>query len=545
MYPSNYQLVKHPLPLTEESWLSFIKVAANERPLYKKEGNVLQFGQVAASFAGIPQGEDEYYSQLSEYVHSHGLVLLSEDSLFNKLETDRLQTIQTAISSTQSRNPSINDFVLMLEEKNFLLKLEHPIMNLQIKLALIEMLKKCSENEDGGLVGEGFVQVFLDVLGWTLTYLDEYLYKADPEKNMPAFLWYGNYTKSHQYLLFFLLEVGCDVISFTPAGGDALGIAAEAGHATFRRNYPKKRDPERFPAEQIRNSATVAYRASKEIENILTDTGGLLYKSWQLRDYVPSVITLKTTYEELFMVAEEKAMVRPYFEMKDKSVSIPALFAKINGVSHNRREYWKRLHRLILQENAFLVKTLPFSTGANSDFRFHYHKSMDREGFLDPQKMSGAHYWKYHHMPEWLQTAIATAIRRICANPWLKAQNNEKVDDVRVYLFTQGMQIPENILKMLQKFDYSQEVPKVIIYNNELNGSITRPDAALLLLLNQLGADLVIYNPAGRSDIEKFIDKRIFVSHWLEDVVFDQELREPSVMKKIIMQGLFKTLRSD
>ncbi|MBT2705048.1 YceG family protein [Bacillus sp. ISL-35] len=202
-------------------------------------------------------------------------------------------------------------------------------------------------------------------------------------------------------------------------------------------------------------------------------------------------------------------------------------------------------HRLVLQENALLVKTLPFSTGANSDFRFHYHKALDRDGLLDPKKMAGAHYWKYHHMPEWLQTAIASAIRRICADPGLKPQNNEKVDDIRVYLFTQSMQIPEGILKMLQKFDFSQEVPKVIIYNNELNGTITRPDAALLLLLNQLGTDLIIYNPAGHSDIEKFIEKRVFVTHWLEDVVFEQELKEPSVLQKIIVQGLFKSLRSD
>jgi hypothetical protein len=98
---------------------------------------------------------------------------------------------------------------------------------------------------------------------------------------------------------------------------------------------------------------------------------------------------------------------------------------------------------------------------------------------------------------------------------------------------------------MLQKFDYSQEVPKVILYNNEINGTMTRSDAALLLLLNQFGVDLVIYNPPGHNDIENFIEGSAFDSHWLEDVVFEQEFKEPSIIKKVIFQGILKNLRGD
>ncbi|WP_353049931.1 YceG family protein [Bacillus sp. ISL-35] len=318
-----------------------LKTPAHERPSFKKDGNFIHIGQVAASFTGIPHDEDEYYNQLYDYVHSHDLILLSEEIVVSRLEAARMLTIQKAVSTCQKRNVSIKDIVLILEEKDLLLKSDHPIINRQVKLALMEMLNLYSKNEDVGLAGESSVNILDDVLGWTLGQLGQHLGKADPEKKMPAFLWYGNYTKSHQYLLFLLLEIGCDVISFTPAGNDALEMAAQEGFRCFLHEYPEKQDPERFPTEHRNNSATVAYQASKEIENILTDAGRLLYKRWQLRDYVPSVITLKTTYEELFLVAEEKAMVRPYFEMKDKTVRVPALFAKINGVSNKRREYWK------------------------------------------------------------------------------------------------------------------------------------------------------------------------------------------------------------
>jgi hypothetical protein len=544
MYPTMYHLKREPLPLSIDNWLLILGIPANERPSYEKTGSCIHIGQVSASFIGIPHDEDDYYNQLYDYVHSHGLILMNEYTLANTRKDTILQTIQKVVSLCKKRNGSLKDFVSMLDQENLLLSADHPIINRQIRIAMLEMLELILGKDKRGFEDEGFVNILNDVLVWTLNQLNRFLKTADPEKKMPAFLWFGNYTQSHQYLLFFLLEIGSDVVSFTPGGNDALSIEPNLTLGNFVYAFPETRQPERFPAEPRNITSTIAYRASEEIEKLLTD-GSLLYKKWQLRDYMPTGVTLKTTYEELFMVAEAKAMIRPYFEMKDQTVNIPALFAKINGVSNNRREYWKQLHRLIFQENAFLVKTFPFSNGANSDFRFHYHKSLDRNGLLDYKKMSGSQFWKYKYMPEWLQTAIASAIRNTCATPRLKAQNSEKEDDVKVYLFTQAMQIPENILKMLQKFDYSQNVPKVVIYNNEMNGTITRPDAALLLLLNQLGVDLIIYNPAGHSDIERFIDKSAFVSHWLDDVVFEQELKEPSVIRRIIFQGLFKSLRRD
>ena len=36
-----------------------------------------------------------------------------------------------------------------------------------------------------------------------------------------------------------------------------------------------------------------------------------------LRDYTPSSVTLKTTYDELFILGKEKAMIRPNFEVEE------------------------------------------------------------------------------------------------------------------------------------------------------------------------------------------------------------------------------------
>ncbi|MBT2695039.1 hypothetical protein J7E32_18755 [Bacillus sp. ISL-55] len=545
MYSPMNQLIIHPLPVTSDNWLELLTTPASERPFYKKDGGLMHIGQVKAVFIGIPHDEVEYYNQLYAYVHSNGLILLNDLLLNNSMDFAQIKSNQKITEIYGEQQLSIKQFVELLVQENLLPTSENFLINRQIKEALIKMIELNLRNEKDGLVSKEFISILNDVIWWTFHHLNHHLKKANPEEGMPAFLWYGNYRKSHQYLLYFLIELGCDLVTFTPAGNDVLAITSLDWEKPFVHIFPETGIPKPFPIEKSMQTTTVAYRASKEIENILNYEGTVFYKPWQLRDYVPKAITLKTTYDELFIVSREKAMIRPYFEVENRTVKIPSLFAKINGVTSNRREYWNRLHGLILQENTYLVKSLPFSPGTNNDFRFHFRKSLDHDGLLNPEKMTGAHYWKYNHLPSGLQKGLASAIRNICAAPKLKPRNSEKEDDVKVYLFNQAMQIPEFILKILQKFDYSENVPKLIVFNNQLNGSLTRPDAALLLLLNQLGVDLVIYNPAGHNDIEKYIDKGAFVSHWLEDVVFEQELKEPSALKKVIFQGILKILRRD
>jgi hypothetical protein len=544
MYQPLNPFIIHPLPVTYDNWLDLLNTPASERPFYKKDGTSIHIGQVTARFIGIPHDEVEYYNQLYDYVHSNGLIMLSEFSLNHSIDHAHIKLNQKITQFIDKQHLSIKDFVTLMDQEKLLPSTDNTLIKRQIMDAVIKMIQLYRRTEKGGLAGKEFATVLNEVIA-LVHHLNDYIKKADPEVGMPAFLWYGNYRKSHQYLLYFLVELGSDLVTFTPAGNDVLAFSASEMSTQFVHVFPETGDPEPFPTAKRIQNTTVAYRASKEIDNILNCGGMVLYKPWQLRDYVPIAITLKTTYDELFLVAGEKAMIRPYFEVDNRTVKIPALFSKISGVTSNRREYWRRLHRLIFQENTYLVKSLPFSPGANNDFRFHYVKSLGNNGLLNPEKMAGARYWKYSHLPTGLQKGIATAIRNICATPKLKRQNSEKEADVKVYLFNQAMQIPEFILKMLQKFDYSQNVPKLVIFNNQLNGSLTRPDAALLLLLNQLGVDLVIYNPAGHSDIEKYIDKDAFVSHWLEEVVFEQELKEPSVIKKVIFQGISKILRRD
>lgn len=546
MYPQLNKLIVRPIgSLTYENWSGMIKKPIPERPNYSLENGTIQIGQILGKFLGIPVDADDYYNQLFDYANNTewDLHLLSDESLDKAINNAHFQSIQKVINLNQEQKLSINRFTAFLDGEQLLLKSSVPVVHRKLREAMINTLELYAKIEKDGLKNHELRRVLVDIVKWTINHLKQLLEHADPQKAMPKFLWYGDFNKSHQYFLLYLVKLGCDIIIFHPQGKDILAGVLE--EPVFTHHFPNNLPAEPFPKEKQSRKTTVAYRASKEIETILNQEGTGLYKPWQLRDYMPTSITLKTTYDELFILCKEIAMIRPDFEVKNGQVKIPSIFAKIQGVSKNRKEYWDRLQSISQLDNSLLIRKLPFTISSTSDFRFHYRNALGRDGFLNPENMMQSHYWPYSFLSTGLQKGIAHAIRKICEKPGLKPLPMEGLEDVKMYLFTQAMFIQKNIIQLLERFDYSQHIPKLIIYNNELTGALSRSDAALLLLLNRFGIDIVLYNPPGHNDIENYLDERLYDKHWLDDVVFELEYKEPSLFKKGIFQGILKNLRGD
>ncbi|MFZ7944203.1 MULTISPECIES: YceG family protein [Bacillaceae] len=546
MYPLLNQLNIRPIAsLSYENWHGMLKKKLPERPNYSVENGAIQIGQVLAKFLGVPIDTDEYYNQLFDYVHNKetNLQLLSEESLDKTINNVHFQAVQRVININNEQKLSINRFTAFLDGEQLLLKSKVPVIHRKIREAMIATLELYARHESGGLQSHELRRILVDLVKWSINHLQPQLELADPQQGMPKFLWYGDYKKSHQFFLYYLTKLGCDIVIFHPEGNDLL--AGLLDEPIFTHHYQNKQAAEPFPKEKRSRKTTVAYRASKEIETILNQEGSGLYKPWQLREYTPSSITLKTTYDELFILSKEIAMIRPNFEVGNGEVKIPSIFAKIQGVSKNRKEYWERLQALTQLEHSLLIRKLPYTIPSNSDFRFHYRNALGKDGSIDPEKIKNAHYWPYSFLATGLQKGIANAVRRICEKPGLEPLPMEGPEDVKMYLFTQAMFMPKNIIQLMERFDYSQHVPKLIIYNNESTGPLSRSDAALLLLLNQFGIDIILYNPPGHNDIENYLDERLFDKHWLDDVVFDLEFKEPSLFKKGLLQGILKNLRGD
>ena len=258
------------MPVTYDNWLDQINTPASERTFYKKkDGAFIHIGQVTAKFIGIPYDEDEYYNHLYDHVHSDGLILLSDSTLNHSLDHFRLESIDKISKFSDEQNLSINRFVALMDQENLLPALDHSLVNRQIRDAAVKMTELYIRTEKGGLKSQEFISVINDVIGWLFYNLNRHLDKANPESAMPAFLWYGNYRKSHQYLLYFLIQLGCDLVTFTPDGNDVLATTGPDRLKTFVHIFPETGNPKPFPMEKSKQTSTVAYRASKDIENHL------------------------------------------------------------------------------------------------------------------------------------------------------------------------------------------------------------------------------------------------------------------------------------
>ncbi|NRD80487.1 YceG family protein [Bacillus sp. BRMEA1] len=545
MYPPINQLIIKQVSLSYENWLSTLQKTLPERPQYSVVNGTIEIGQVLGEFLGVPIDIDEYYDQLFEYTSSKdfNFQLLNEESLDKTINNQFFQSIQRVININLEQKLSVNRFTAFLDGEQLLLKSKVPAIHRKIREAMIAALELFAAKEQDGLKNPELRRILVDLVKWSMNHLQPALETADPQNEMPKFLWYGDVKKSHQYFLFYLIKLGCDVVAFHPEGKDVLaGFLAEP---IFIHRYPKQMPPEPFPNEKRSRKTTVAYRASKEIETILNQEGSGLYKPWQLREYTPSSLTLKTTYDELFILGKEVAMVRPDFEVANGQVKVPSIFAKVQGVSRNRKEYWERFHSLVQLENTLLIRKLPFTYSSSNDFRFHYRNALGKDGSINTEKIMQAHYWPYAFLPTGLQAGIANAIKRVCDKLYLKSLPTESIEDCKIYQFTQAMFMPKPLIQLLERFDYSQYVPKLVIFNNESTGTLSRSDASLLILLNQFGIDIVIYNPAGHNDVENYLDHSLFDIHWLDEVVFNFEYKETSIFKKGLFQGILKNLRGD
>ncbi|MET3696025.1 YceG-like Ter operon protein [Bacillus oleivorans] len=549
MYQDNLYGKLHPkiLSIRAEEWEEVLKKDLTNRPSFEIKQNELTFSQIVSLHLGTPFDIDEYYNRLYDYVHDRtfGFAHLDHFNLDKTIEQKDFQALQKLILTSREEKLSINRFVAFLDGENLLIRDKNPAINRRIREAMVETLRLFESTEQNGLQSANLRRVLVDVIKWAKNHLPILLDSSNPEKSLARVLWYGDANESQVYFLYYMYVLGFDLAIFNPAGDDPISKLKNSMTYSFIYTYPDQSEPEPFPKERRRRQATVAYRASREIEAILNHEGSLLYKPWQLRDYTPSSLTLKTTYDELFILIKEKAFVRPEFEVKNGHVNIPSIFAKIMGVSRDRKEYWERIQFLMQLPHTQLIQQFPFTRPVNNDFRFHYQDALGQDGLLSPEKMMRSHYWKYKHLATGLQKGIAHAIRTLCSRPSLLPVHGESKEEVNIYMFTQSMQIPANILQLLQTFDYSQDVPTLVLYNNELNGQLSRSDAVILLLLNQFGVDIVLYNPPGHNDLENYMDPDKFDTHWLDDMVFNLEFKEPSIIKKIFSQGFLKNLRGD
>ena len=511
------QVTIHPFPIATGAWEEAYNKPLAERGEYSSTGDTLSFTQVSGMIMGTPWDEFTYKEYLYNMAYDRADVHVFTTRTFDKqIEEGRRQGVQELISfHRDNQKMSLNRFMAFVEGKSLIPLKGEPYYD-HIRAGFVAFLKEF-EQLHGGLYHNDLNRVLTDNVKWSWTYLKPWVEASDYQKQAIRVIWYGDATKSEIYFLRFLMLLGVDVLAFHPEGKNIFAVHL-AGLNIPARNYVNTLPYEPLSTSKPMREATVAARASAELEQMFQAGGVYTFTPWQFRDHSPQSITLHTTIDEVRLISEARAFIRPSFEVKNKIVYVPVLFSKICGISKDRLSYAQRYAALVASELTIAVNQFPFTTEVRGYHRFHYDQSLTR-GEMDANKIISAEWWKYSHLPRGLQLGLAGAISRYVSKASLKPLPGE---DIQIYLFSQALELPPTLLQLLQKFDYAQIVPTLLIFNDGKSGMFSRSDIARILLLNELGMDVLLYNPTGQQDLELHIDTKLFDTHWLEDVCFEQ-----------------------
>lgn len=238
-----------------------------------------------------------------------------------------------------------------------------------------------------------------------------------------------------------------------------------------------------------------------------TQNASLLQGPFATRSYDMTAIRLQTTLPELAILNGTPAIVRPGFNQDDisKTITIPAIFAKINGIPDDVDEYNLFFDKI---EKSSKLKALFNGHLSTSEWDLSDEEASTILSDLSVKTLMTSSAWAYSILNRSLQKKIASAIVDTI-HSWDfifdKTFKNKKLV-LRICL-----DMPKELLEMSNEVDYPKEVPLLVVKHddseaNALNDIIT-DDIIGYNLMHHLGWDVEIYSPNGLSSIENVLNE--------------------------------------
>lgn len=525
------------LSTNTSDWLPLFDLKASERPNFQHTEELISFERIAVRVLGVPLDETEYFNTLFSWHESENVHVLSEE-LDKFIDPQDFQSLQGILEQHQKlpKGLSINRLVSMMYGFKLIPQHTDSFMNRYLQTTVIELVELFQTQEKEGLLSNNFRRFLIDMVKWLKNHWIKWMKDATAETPFPKIVWYGEMKTSQQYFLLLLMKLGCDVLIFDPTGADTFSKVDIENKFSIVYQYSKNISLQPFPTKIQEVQATVGYRSTQQLEQLIQDEQGV-YRPWQYQHYEPHNVKLQHTYDDIFIYAKETAMFRPGFKAQNPQVYIPSIFAKINGMSRDRDDYWRRMHDLLALPNVLRIEQFPYMKESKANFRFHYEKCLSN-GNLDVERIINSGFWQYKELSPEIQKAIALIMIDCCEHPDIKKENNEKDIELSIEILKYVSMLPKDILRMMQSFDYAQNIPKIFVYYDETLGRISRADAILLSFLSRYGFDIFFYTPTGKQDIGNYLSDDIYTIHRLDEMVFDEPFREYTKADSII--GKFK-----
>lgn len=246
-----------------------------------------------------------------------------------------------------------------------------------------------------------------------------------------------------------------------------------------------------------------AARSSDDELRAETNNSALLQRSFDTRHYQLTSARLSTTLDELDILRGTQAVARQGYEQNDteKTILMPTIFAKVDGIPEVEKSYWTRLDKIRDSDGLQALVSIHFKS---SDWYISQEDFDDirTSETLRPMNLVTSKAWSYQMLNRDLQKTIAEAIVQMIAD-W--PFSFEKSDDNLAGVISMAFDMPKEILDMTAEVDYPTEVPLLAFIHQEDMGNITNDDVVSMTLFHYLGWDVVVYSPHGYASLENYL----------------------------------------
>lgn len=165
------------------------------------------------------------------------------------------------------------------------------------------------------------------------------------------------------------------------------------------------------------------------------------------------------------------------------------------------------------------------------------YRSFFRNGKIDEEKLKASTLNKYSYLPDRLQDMLFYKIQETIDSGFLKMERDHLMCSVIHY----GLSLDKDFLKLLQHFDFTRQIPKLIIID-AVEDTFTEEECIRIVLCNLIGFDVLVYTPTGYKNLETFIKGDAFEEHIMNEFMYNMEVPKFKIPSEERNGGFFGKL---
>ena len=371
------------------------------------------------------------------------------------------------------------------------------------------------------------------IICWFKRYLAGLLKKKTMHSPNPILIYFGE-VKNDAACLFLKMasRLPIDVVIFSPENiKDKL-----SDERLYEVHFAETLKVNEFPTDEgSLTMNTLAYNAERDLDTIMYSDSGI-YRDMQFGK--ANIIKLSTTYEEIGIYWKQETRFRPNFSTVDNVANIPVIFAKISGVINSDTNAYFNSIKDLITENALLYKNENIWKGnitVGSRAASFY-----KNGKLDRNRIKHSDAYKYDYLRGETQDYILDKLEDLIRRKLIKGTGENGAE---YKIITRILDLPKEILRFIQSFDFTKCPPKLIILNT-MESVLSLEDSIIVAFLHLVGFDTLFFIPTGYDNVGKYFKEQIIEEHIIGSYLYDVAIPDfdrlkPEKKKKSFFSRLF------